>query len=237
MIFRAVFWACIAGLWAASALAAEAADAVKSARYTEPTTRYAHGVLGDAVEWGALEMVLQSGKRVTVTLPQSRVFEDLAPRVQDLDGDGAAEVIVVETEARTGAQLAIYDQTGKVTATPHIGRSNRWLSPVGAADIDGDGITEVMFVDRPHLRKSLEVYKYQDRALTPWVSFASVTNHRIGEDFISGGIRNCGGNPQIVVASANWSEVLTLRWIGGYLSPLKPIPFTGPESFAQALAC
>ncbi len=214
------------------------ADTVKSARYTDPTTRYAHGVLGDAVEWGTLEMTLQSGARAIVKLPESRVFEDLAPRVQDLDGDGALEVIVVETEARTGAQLAIYNETGKVTATPHIGRSNRWLAPVGAADIDGDGVTEVIFVDRPHLKKSLEVYKYQDRKLIPWINFSAVTNHRIGEDFISGGIKDCDGKtPKIVVASANWAEVLTLRWIGGHLSPLKAIPFTGPESFLSALAC
>ena len=42
-----------------------------------------------------------------------------------------------------GARLAIYDETGLVSATPYIGRSNRWLAPLGAGDLDGDGNIEL----------------------------------------------------------------------------------------------
>ena len=36
----------------------------------------------------------------------------------DADGDGDAEVIVVESDDDRGARLAIYDETGAVAATP-----------------------------------------------------------------------------------------------------------------------
>ncbi len=107
-------------------------------RYDAPTDRYPHGVLGDELEWGALILELDSGTRV-LRLPANRVFEDTAPRLVDLEGDGAPEVVVVESDASAGARLAVYDADGLVAATPFIGTRFRWLAPVGAADLDGDG--------------------------------------------------------------------------------------------------
>jgi len=66
---------------------------------------------------------LNNAKTVTITLPQSDVFEDTGPRL--LDADGSPEVVVVQSNARLGAKLAIYDETGLVAVTPNIGRSNR----------------------------------------------------------------------------------------------------------------
>lgn len=126
-----------------------AAQTITSAAYTDPTTRYAHGILVDAIEHGALVIKLSNAKTVTITLPQSDVFEDTAPRLLDVDGDGSPEVVVVQSNARLGAKLAIYDEDGLVAATPHIGRSNRWLAPLGAADLDGDGLIELAYIDRP----------------------------------------------------------------------------------------
>ena len=90
------------------ALAAPAsAQTIAEARYDDPTTRYAHGVLGDAVEWGALVLTTTEGRRLKFVLPGERVFEDLEPRLADLDGDGAPEVITVEAHQNFGARLAI----------------------------------------------------------------------------------------------------------------------------------
>src|SRR5690606_28377321 len=117
---------------------------IRAASYAGPTTRYDHGVLGDAVEWGTL--VLRTD-RVTrrIVLPPDRVFEDLTPRLADLDGDGAPEVITVETDLTLGARLAIYGESGLIAATPFIGRPHRWLAPLGAADLDGDGRVEIAY--------------------------------------------------------------------------------------------
>ena len=60
-----------------------------------------------------------------LVLPERRVFEDTEPRLADVDGDGDPEVIVVESDMREGARLAIYDTDGLVSVNEFIGRSNR----------------------------------------------------------------------------------------------------------------
>ena len=45
---------------------------IVGARFTEPTTRYAHGVLGDAVEWGALRLDLAGAAAVSRTVACER---------------------------------------------------------------------------------------------------------------------------------------------------------------------
>lgn len=216
------------------------AETIVSATYADPTTRYAHGVLGDAVEWGTLVITTEDWAHKTnyrIELPHSRVFEDLAPRLADVDLDGDMEVIVIESEASTGAQLAIYDQTGKIAATPHIGTRNRWLAPIGAGDLDGDGAIELAYIDRPHLAKTLRVWRFQAGALVPVADLPGLTNHRIGEDFITGGLRECGQRPEMITASANWTRVMATVLKDGKLETRDLGAFEGPTSVTQALAC
>ncbi|WP_421748560.1 FG-GAP repeat domain-containing protein [Cognatishimia sp.] len=210
---------------------------IKSAKFTDPTTRYAHAVLGDNVEWGALELRLGGGKQLRFVLPESRVFEDLEPRLSDVDLDGDLEIIVVESSQTQGGRLAIYDETGLISVTPFIGRKFRWLAPVGAADLDGDGRVEITYVDRPHLAKTLRIWRFEENALTEVGRLAGVTNHRIGEDYISGGIRECDDGPEMIVADANWQNVISVSFDGKDVRS-KPIgAFNGPKSFAAALNC
>ena len=215
------------------------AEGVVEARYDGPTTRYAHGVLGDAIEWGELVMETDTGRTVRFVLPQERVFEDVAPRLFDVDLDGDNEVIVVESHQEVGARLAIYDATGLIAAHDYIGRPNRWLAPigVGAADFDGDGFVELVYVDRPHLAKTVRVLRYLDGELRFVASFPGVTNHRIGERDIAGGIRDCGQGPEMIVASVNWERVLALGFKGLKFSLEEVSPHEGRESFARAMAC
>ena len=240
---RARLMSCVGSV--ALTMGTSASAEILSARYDDPTTRYAHGVLGDAVEYGALILKVagsdDSGFRKTLTLrfalPETRVFEDLEPRLADIDGDGLPEVIVIESDARLGASLAIYDATGKIASTPFIGRTNRWLAPLGATDLDGDGKVELAYIDRPHLAKTLRVWRYDDGELKHVADVPGLTNHRIGEDFISGGIRNCGDGPEIVTASDDWSRVMVTRLEGGRLSSRDEGPFKGQNSLRNALRC
>ncbi len=218
---------------------------ITAAEYGDPTARYPHGVLGDDLEWGALRLTMDACRgcdrrdirTVTIRLPESRVFEDTAPRVVDLDGDDIPEVVVVESDAALGARLAVYDDTGLVTATPFIGTRFRWLAPAGAADLDGDSAVEIAYVDRPHLARTLRVWRYADRALTEVALLPGVTNHRIGEIDIAGGIRDCGAGPEVIVADAAWSRVLAVTLSQGTLTARPLGPHRGRDSFAEAMAC
>lgn len=226
---------CVCGVQAGAAGAVD----IVAAEFGAPTTRYAHAVLGDAVEWGSLDMLGADGRTYRVTLPETRVFEDVAPRVFDVDGDGLSEVIVVETDVVLGARLSIYDTTGLVSANEFIGRSFRWLAPVGvgAADLDNDGVVELAYVDRPHLAKTLKVFRFAEGRLEPVASLEGVTNHRIGEADIGGGIRLCDGGPEMIVASADWSRVVGVRLDGGDLVSRDLGPHRDRSSFETALDC
>jgi len=221
-----------AATWLALALPAGAG--VVAADYADPTARYGHGVLGDAVEWGTLTLRERSGRQLSIRLPQTRVFEDTAPRLADVDGDGEAEVITVETDLALGARLSIYGPRGLIAATPFIGRPNRWLAPAGAADLDGDGRVEIADVDRPHLVRRLRIWRLEGTALREIAALDGVTNHRIGDPEISGGVRDCGAGPELVLLSADWTRVVAVRMPGPVLRDLGP---NGPGAVARALDC
>ncbi len=205
-------------------------QAVVEAKLIQPTDRYSHGVLGDALEWGGLRLTVDTcppcaDRRLTVltiTLPPSRVFEDIIARVADVTSDGLAEVVVVETDLKRGASLAVYDAYGRRIATPFIGQPNRWLAPAGIADFDGDGQVEIAYVDRPHLLADLVLVRLEGDRLVETLRLPDLTNHRIGDDFIFGGLRDCGQGPELVLASTDWTRLMRVR--GGVVSDAGPMP-------------
>lgn len=232
-------------LWTLTNAVPAIAQTIETARYTEPTERYPHGVLGDAIEHGALEVLLDDGTRLTARIEPVLVFEDTEPRVIDLDGDGSAEVLTVEAHQAEGARVAIWglaDGTLALrAATPFIGTRFRWLGIVGAADLDGDGATEIAYVDRPHLARVLRVWRYESTGaavrLTEVARADGHTNHRIGERDIAGGIRLCGGAPEMLTASRDWSAMRATRLVDGTLQSREIGRDTSRGAFADALAC
>ncbi len=209
--------------------------------FAEPTGRYAHGVLGDAIEWGALTLTLADGRSATVTLPEDRVFEDVVPRLADLDGTGTPEIVVVESSMTGGASLSIYEfDRGALrpyARTADIGRPNRWLAPVGIADLTGDGALDIAYVETPHLAGALRVWSFAAGGLTEIAAARGFSNHRIGEDFISGGIRTCDGGPEMITADLRWTRILASRVENGAIVARDLGPGIGSEDFEAALAC
>ncbi|ARE39340.1 hypothetical protein RGUI_1199 [Rhodovulum sp. P5] len=226
-----------AAVFLAALLAAPAGAEIVSARYGDPTTRYAHGVLGDDVEYGALVLHMGDGTRRRVVLPQTRVFEDTAPRLADLDGDGRAEVIAVESDLAQGARLSIYGPDGLIAATPFIGTPYRWLAPVGAADLDGDGWVEIAYVDRPHLARVLRIWRFKDGQFAEIAQADGVTNHRIGDEVISGGVRDCGTGPEMVLADPDWSRIVIARLRAGRVEARSLARPATRDEFRAVLAC
>ncbi len=158
--------------------------AIAEAWLVAPTTRYGHAVLGDAVEAAGLLVVLRDGRRLDYRLPDESVFEDLEPRVADLDGDGREEVITVRSSQGLGAALAVFHvEEGALrpkAETPAIGLSYRWLNPVGVGDFDGDGRPEVAYVETPHIGGIMRVWQLRGEQLVELGHRPGLSNHVIG---------------------------------------------------------
>ena len=154
--------------------------AIARAWLAAPTKRYDHGVLGDAIEAGALTIEKRDGRRGTITLDKDAVFEDLWPRIATLDGRD--QIVVVKSYLSRGSALAIIDpDTMRIAAeTPPIGHPHAWLNPAGIADFDGDGITDIALVRQPHVVGRLELWSFKDGKLIKTAEVADVANHVIG---------------------------------------------------------
>lgn len=158
--------------------------------YERPTTRYDHGVLGDAIEGGSLVVLDEVGRKYELVLPETYVFEDITPRIADLDGDGQNEVVTIRTKLTAGAAIAVYQlQDGKLVekaSTQPIGAPHRWLSIAGIGDFLGDGHREIAVVKTPHIAGVLEILSLRGdklvRLYTPQLGYST---HFIGAHFVS----------------------------------------------------
>lgn len=163
---------------------------ILQAWYARPTGRYRHGVLGDEVEAGSLVVATRNGRQVEHVLSEHHVFEDLTPRIADLDGDGLNEIVTIRSSVSRGAALAIYglDRGALVErdATPEIGRPNRWLSVAGIGKYMKGGGSFVAYVETPHIGGTLRYARFSGGRLSiRTILIGDVSNHRIGSTLLS----------------------------------------------------
>ena len=215
---------------------------ITEAWYDAGSGRYQHGVLGDAIEPSTLRIRDQSNCVLSEELDYDHVFEDIETRLANIDGQPGAEVITIRSHKNKGAQIAVYGLSEDkglhlLASTPYIGTSNRWLAPVGIADFNNDGDMDIAFVDRPHLAKTLRVWSYRNGELEQIASEAGHSNHRIGEDFISGGINTCTDTVSMITADAYWRRVLKTTLVDGQLVSEDIGPFENTESLSAATRC
>jgi hypothetical protein len=218
------------------------------AYYSNATARYAHGVLGDAIEAGTLRMEVRvpggpylGACEAYVHHEDGTVFEDIAPRIADMDGDGLTDTVVVESKPGAGAALVVYGMKdgalARIGATPQIGRSHRWLAPAGIADLDGDGQNDVAYVETPHIGGTLRVWTMRDGALVQIAEAPGFSNHRIGEDWITGGVRDCGNGPELVLPNFDWTRLMAVELRNGALATREIGDKATRGAVELALAC
>lgn len=224
-------------LWPACAMAE-----ITGASYDAPTAVYGHG----AVQNGEYETLVIDRAGQTSRLRLTRaVWEDTAPRLADLDGDGTPEVVAVRSGFTTGAGIVVIDEVDGavrvVLETAPIGRRNRWLAVAGVADLDGDGRVEIAYVDRPHLAKVLRVIevKVTDGVWTYREEAAAegFTNHHLGSPVVEGGLRTCGGVTEVITANAGWTRIIATRLDNGQLTHRDMGPYAGANSLSAAQDC
>ena len=165
-------------------IATRAGGDIISAWYEGPTTRYDHGILGDAIEAGEIRVSTANGNILSIVLTDNEVFEDRTPRLADLDGDGTVEVIAIRSSIIKGASVTIYgldeNRLVQLAATGFIGRSHRWLNIAAIARLRGRRGQEIAFVQTPHIGGTLFIYEYDHGALKQVARMHGFSNHAIG---------------------------------------------------------
>lgn len=157
---------------------------IRQVWYARPTRRYAHGVLGDAVEAGSLVAVTSSGNLFEAILPDDQVFEDITPRIADLDGDGSNEVITIRSSESGGAAVAIFGMAESgltlLGASSENGRANRWLNIAGLVPHPDGGLI-IYGVRTPHIGGKLFSLNFRDGTVSERNDIATdLSNHIIG---------------------------------------------------------
>lgn len=192
---------------------------IRAAWLADATELYAHGVLGDAKEAMSLSVETKDGRTIRYTLPEGRVFEDLEPRLVDLDKNGTDELLIVETDFKLGASLAVYGiqdgRLAKITQTAYLGRPYRWLNPLGAGDFDGDRNLDLAVVETPHIGGILRLYRYFAGTLAPFAEYPGVSTHRIGSTELGkGAVARIGARDLIILPDQSQSAIMALQWTG-----------------------
>ena len=207
---------------------------IVEAWYDEPTGRYDHAILGDAVEAGALVARDAAGTRFRLRLPADQVFEDLTPRIADIDGDGRGDIVAIRSFLDRGASLVVYGIVGGRlrlrASSPPIGRAHRWLNIAGIADFDGDGSRDMAVVATPHIGGTLEFWSWQAGGLERTASAAGFSNHAIGSRALglSAVVDVDGdGRPDLVLPDTRRRAVLIVRVEAGRIETIARVPLPG----------
>lgn len=183
--------------------------------YSESTTRYGHAVLGDGIEAGALKIKNSRGVTFTFRLPSTEVFEDIAPRLADLDRNGTTEVITILSSQREGASIAVFGLNGnaftKIAQTPFIGTPNRWLNIAEISNFGGNQRPDIAAVITPHLAGVLQFYRFRNGRLAKVAQAQGFSNHFIGSNELRlSTVADVNNNriPDLVLPSLRRNELL-----------------------------
>lgn len=160
------------------------ANEIVDAKYAEPVTYYGHFALGRPHEYARVLVTTSGGRRLEFQLPSGEVFEDFAPRLVKLDAREPAEILAIVSRRRDGARLVMIRLVGErlelSAESPAIGIPMRWLNPIGATDLDGDGRLELAAVTTPHIGGTLRLYRREGRRLAEIAALDGFSNHVYG---------------------------------------------------------
>ena len=152
-----------------------------------PTWRYAHGVLGHAIEPSEIQIFkIASGRLNLLSTYRAKgdgVFKAIGALDGDLDGDGRAEILVTRSDYGSGAgHMALALRKGRLIQKAKgatIGLGNRWSHLLGAFDL-GAGGKSILAIETPHLAGYLLALEMKGGRLAERARRPGFTTHSIG---------------------------------------------------------
>ena len=186
---------------------------------SDPTDRYAHGVLGDDFEAGTLTVLRPSEDSGSGFEVESRirpasggVFESVAPLWFE-GPDGEKLLAVTESTAAEGSRTSVYNPDGQlVAAGPPIGEPQRWRHLLAAGPFGPEGQTELAAVRTPHLGGVVEFYSLDLAAgrLEIAATLPGYTSHRIytrNLDTARAGDLDGDGRPELLAPNNSYTQL------------------------------
>jgi len=196
-------------LAAVSAIAGSAlgAETITAAHYAVPVERYGHFALGRPHEYAQLVATTSSGRSLALDLGQDEVFEDLEPRLVRMAADEPEVILAIVSQRDRGSRLVLIrlnaDGLALSAQSPAIGTPNRWLNPVAAVDLDGDGQAEIAAVITPHIGGPLKAYRRRGTDLVEIAALAGFSNHVYGTTELAlSAAMQIGGRVRLLVPDA-----------------------------------
>ena len=219
------------------------AEQIVDARYAEPVTRYGHFALDRPHEYARVVARTDAGRELSLVLPEDQVFEDLAPRPVRLTPGAPVELLVILSARHSGARLALVGlasgRLAVVAESTPIGTPNRWLNPVGVADLDGDGAAEIAAVTTPHIGGVLRVYRRDGARLVELDAQRGFSNHVYGQAELGLSTpARLAGRMQLLVPDQPRTTVRAMALVDGRLTETARCTLSRPvEGPAELAAC
>ncbi|MBE0411323.1 MAG: hypothetical protein IBX69_16495 [Anaerolineales bacterium] len=212
-----------------------AADALPDARIlsdgegrllflSTPTSEYPHGVLGDEFEAKTITLVnaidIPDFLRV-IWIDPGDVIEGIAPIWVDLDGDGSREIIVTQSNARSGARLVVYNEDGSLFASGEsIGQGFRWRHQLAVGQFIAGGSQEIAVIRTPHIGGVIEIYAVEQDRLVIQAELSGYSSHLIGSRNLDGALAadlDGDGQIEIVVPDQSHTILAGIEMVGAEL--------------------
>lgn len=200
------------------------------ALYTEPSTVYGHGVLGDAIESRQVVIISVDSGEVLATLAANEsdpgvVFEGIAPIWADLNGDGERDMITTVSDVQIGARIVVNMVSG-----PAIGRGFRWRHQIAVAPFGPQGELELADVLTPHIGGVVEFFRFDGDAVGRVASLGSFTSHGIGSrnlDMAAAGDFDGDDQVELLVPSLDMSELSAIQRVADDAIEAWSVPIGG----------
>jgi len=83
----------------------------------------------------------------------------------------------------------------------------------------------------------LRVWRFENDRLSEVANLKGLTNHRIGQEFISGGLRDCSQGVEMITSDAAWQNIMATQLRNDRLQTRSIARFSKTKDFDAVLAC